>query len=271
MTSNIQNPKILRVWAITDVSPIDVSLALSKLRISHTRYMAASEGIAAAKEDIKLGFSQPAWPVVMDSVDRVYRYDVPHSPQVVFICATKSVIAQTNLDVLDVSHREIALRDALSFALSNPMDTSWTLVVKDKTTDDYVNEATKPTLLNHIQTALYKISPHELKKEVQKLVIGYLAGKETKTKLFDKLKSSYKLDTLKDLMSDPQIPLYKEAVNKYRATGDMDAVVAEFGFASFEILYVINSVKKAEDDERKAKLGLLPKRGRPPKSDKPKK
>src|SRR5690606_38027543 len=113
-----------------------------------------------------------------------------------------------------------SLKDALTFALSNPIDERCRLKVKDKTVDDYVNEATKPTLLNHIQTALYKITPHELKKEVQKMVISYLAGKESKTRLFDKLKSSYKLDTLRELMSDPQVAEYKEAVALFRACND---------------------------------------------------
>jgi hypothetical protein len=105
---------------------------------------------------------------------------------------------------------------------------------------DYVNAATKPSFLNHIQTSIYKIQPYGLRKEVQAMCIAYLAGGTSLAVLKRKLRSNFKLEDLAKLMLAEKAKQLKDAVALLKGL-PVDQVAKKTGFEQFELNYVANS------------------------------
>lgn len=240
--------RIIHAFGIL-ASPVEVSAILSQLRIGHTL---VSSSLRAQGRNQHLGRRQPAWPVVLPSIKALSRYTSEFEPEILFICDSQALLATCNIRILKPKDLEYGVRRALEYAVANPM-ASWALERKEMSISDYVNSATKPSYLNALQSEFYRITPYDLRKEVQNLVIGCLAGAESKSKLNAKLDSSHKLSALARLAKDPKFGLLKEAVAHYRASGSIEATAAATGFENFEILYIARSSEKTLRDTKTKK------------------
>lgn len=135
---------------------------------------------------------------------------------------------------------------ALQYATRNPL-VEWSLIRKEPSISDYVNNATKPSFLNFIQTELYKLTPYDLRKDVQAMVIRYLDGAIKLKPLKDKLQSSHKLTNLLGLIMDSQTLKLREAIAEYKKTGNLEVTAVQYGIETFEILYVVRSASNNKE------------------------
>lgn len=239
---------ILKGYGVIDLSPIQVSEALRQLRVSHTieggymRHMVYTiDGLSKV---------QPAWPIVVDTLKAVPKVRTKKERMIYLICDSRAALANTNADkLLWPESREThgGLSSALRLALNSAhvANEEWALVRTDPSIDDFVNASSKPSFLNHVQTAVYKINPYDLRKEVQSLVILYLSGKVSPTKMRAKLKSSFKLEALLLLMTDPQAGKLRAACEEaLRKKVTVEEIAKRTGVASFDLLYILNSARK---------------------------
>jgi hypothetical protein len=235
---------ILAAYGIPDYSTIQMSECLRDLRLSHTieggfiRHMVCTvDGLC--KE-------QPVWPIVVDRVKAIPKLRTNKSHTVLFVCDSRAALATTNLDrILWPEQRSTNFGDDLKLALikARRQTEDWTLVNNEPTTLDYVNSATTPSFVNKCQDAIYKITPYALRKEVQQLLIAYLAGTASYTALNKKLKTSLKLQTLSDLMHTPKAKELRDAVAMLSKTS-VEEVAKKTGFQTFELLYLSRSDAK---------------------------
>ena len=218
---------IVHVYGVCESSPLIISDTLRALNISHM--------LAGVPFD--LGYAQPYEVVILNK---------PYIPQakkkqIIFICAPAAVLKTTNIRLLRCDDLYTTLKEALVYASKNPFPQGWELVDSPKSILDFVNLATKPSYLNKLQEALYKITPYALRKEIQALIIAYLASKATRKDLFAKLNTSWKLTVLKELLEDPKGVKLKDAVSLYYKLNDEVKVAEQTGFETFEILYIARS------------------------------
>lgn len=220
-------------------SPLQLSAALAGLNVSH--YIVDGD-LHAGSTFKNLGYAQPAWPVIVPSIAAFRRYALKQKDQIVFVCCSLPELQETNVRV--IRDWETHLRRALVYALTKKYPKDWELKIKSQTVEDYVNVATKESFLNHVQAEIYRLTPYDLRKTVQAHIVSYLAGESKWRPLHQKLSSSYKLDRLKTLMSDPQCGVLRAAIAEYRKTTLEEMVAKQFGVEPFDILYVVNSAKK---------------------------
>jgi hypothetical protein len=231
----MKNKNLIQIYGVL-ASPMQLSAELSALNVSH---IVVNNSLRAEPRLKELGFKQPALPIVVPSLTIFRRQQLTYERQIMFVCGPLAELQTTNIRVIKDwrSH----LRKALEYAIANPLPPDWKLVISEPTMEDFVHKATKPSFLNHVQAELYRITPYDLRKSVQALVISYLGGTESAAKLRAKLASSYKLDRLRELMKDPKCQVLRQAVADYRKIGDEEKVAKAHGVETFEIMYLFKS------------------------------
>lgn len=220
-------------------SPLQMSDMLRHLNVSHDLIHPDLKNTTVT---VDLGFEQPAWPVIVPSVTALARFKSDKERQILFVCDCEARLKNCKFRTIKSGDLEVRLRQALSYALGNER-ADWDLNVVEPTVESYVSKATKASYLNDVQALFYKIVPYSLRTEVQKIVLGCLAGKISKSSMHAKLRTSHKLDPLKALVKDPRFEILKTSVAVFRATNSMEKAVAHAGLESFEILYVYKSGK----------------------------
>lgn len=229
---------LIQVYGVL-ASPLQLSAALSALNVSHVIIDSSLKAVSRLKN---MGYKQPALPVIVPSLTVFKRQRLTEEKQIMFVCGSLAELQCTNIRV--IKDWRAHLCDSLEYAIANPLPREWTLEIKEPTMEDFVHKATKPSFLNHVQAEIYKLTPYDLRKTVQALVISYLAGTESSTKLKQKLQSSYKLDRLRELMKDPKCQVLRDAVADYRRIGDEEQVAKAHGVETFEIMYLFKSSSK---------------------------
>jgi hypothetical protein len=235
---------ILSAYGISDYSPLQVSEYLRDLRLSHTLEGGFIRHLTYTMDG--LCKEQPVWPIVVDRVRAIPKLRTKTARTVLFVCDCRAALATTNIKTnLWPEHRSPSLlqdiKNSLVEAHSSTED--WSLINNEPSTLDYVESATKPSFVNLLQTALYKVTPYTLRKEVQVLMISYLAGTASHTSLFKKLKTSLKLQPLAELLSLPKAKEIREAV-LMMSNLSVEEVSKKTGISTFELLYLSKSNAK---------------------------
>lgn len=260
----------LGVIGVVGHSPVEVSMALKQIGVSHRIV-----GDTATFIDQHVAQEQPAIVYLLQSVNQVERViRFQHAPYIVFVCAAEDELKMTNAWALTrVANLPMMLKSILRDRHPKKVTESFQFKRVHKALDDYVHEATKPTFLYFIQTAIYKLTPYALVKESRELIISALYGAISMKKLHDFLNSSLKLEELKMLLKDDRAKQVRELVLEVRKQlGNSPAsakkedevvgrVVASTGLEPFDILYVMRSYQKMARDKE---LGI--RRGRKPKA-----
>src|SRR6202022_2301808 len=224
-------------------SPLQVSALLTNLRISHS--IIASD-LQATETQIHNSKKQPAWPIIVPSIAALARYKCEYDNQIILLCDSFAMLSSCNVHIIKPENMDYGMRSALKYATDNTAIDGWKLKRKETSINEYVTSATKPSLLNDVQSLLYRVSNYSLRKEAQTLIIGYLAGTESKSKLMAKLSSSYKLDDLKALMKDPLCDNLKDAVDAYKKTKNVEIAASAHNISTFEIMYIFQSAMKTK-------------------------
>lgn len=219
-------------------SPLQISSALAALKVSHVTIDGSLRAVPTVND---LQARQPALPVVIPSLKALMRHWANYDRQILYVCASLDELKSTNLRIIKNWRDDLA--KSLTYASENPIR-DWKLIINEPTMEDFVSAVTKPSFLNHVQAEIYKLTPYDLRKEVQAQVISYLAGYEGFARLKAKLNSSYKLERLKSLMSDPKCLVIRNAVADYRKTQDEVASGKTFNVEPFDIMYLFKASSK---------------------------
>lgn len=233
---------ILQAFGVPLSSPIQLSEILSKLQVSHS--VVGISGNKIWQRDVDTGSVQPAWVIVLDSVLAIKRFRCNRGDKVIFVCDSPISLSTCNLVEVTMDNMYLAVKESLKVSVRNPIPGGWKIKQTETSIMEYVDSATKPSFLNFIQTAIYKISPYPLRKEVQNLTVSYLNGDVPFLTLKAKLQSSYKLTDLLELCKNPKADNLKKAVATFKKSAQLEATAIEYGIETFEILYVTNSAKR---------------------------
>ncbi len=220
-------------------SPLQISAALTALKTSH---VVIDGSLRARPSVLEHSTKQPAWPVVLPSLKAFNRHWLPYERQILYVCGSLAELQATNIRVIKNWRENLAA--SLRHAVVNEFDSSWAFRSNEMAIEDFVHVATKPSFLNHIQNEIYKLTPYDLQRSTRHLILGYLSGTESQTKLRQKLNSSFKLEPLKALMADPQCAVLKTAVQDYKKSHNEELVAKAHGVETFEILYIVKASKK---------------------------
>lgn len=230
---------VLQAYGLVDCAPIQISLTLKRLHMSHTVLGWKSQQL----EVDGLTREQPVWPVVIDGIKNVNRVQTPHDRCVYFVCDGRAALNYANLSrALWPENRPHALvesiKQSLIQATTNPID--WKLEVNEPNIVEYVKVAVKPSFINHIQAIVQKITPYAKSKETRLVCIAYLAGGVGIQALRRYLKSSLKFSDLLVLMDSDAALNMRNAVAALK-TKSIETVTEEFGVESFELMYIVKS------------------------------
>jgi hypothetical protein len=220
-------------------SPLQISAAMTALRVSH---VVIDSSLRARPTVVENAAKQPAWPVIMPNIKAVGRHWLDYQQQILYVCGSLAELQSTNLRIIKDWRTNLAA--SLKHAVVNPFAEDWKFSSNEMPIEDFVHVATKPSFLNHVQNEIYKLTPYDLQRTVRHLILGYLSGTESYTKLRQKLNSSFKLERLKALMADPQCAVLKSAVQDYRKSHNEELVAKAHGVETFEILYIVKASKK---------------------------
>jgi len=106
---------------------------------------------------------------------------------------------------------------------------------------DYINCLAKPSLLNKIQTEVYRIQPYSLRKSVQALVLDFFNSRLSVKAMQAALQDNLKCDTLRQLLVEA---LYiRDAVTRLDKE-DLNFVSVDTSVPTFELLYLSKLRKK---------------------------
>ncbi len=236
---------ILQAYGFVDATPIQLSEALKDLHMSHS--LIGGHGRVMRLELDDLTPEQPVWPVIVDRVRTIPKIDFDRDPMVLFVVDGRASLAVSNISdaTLPEKRGSRSLRDTLVEALLESHKLrgigSWHLIRNEPTLSEFVSQAVKPSLVNLVQGAIYKINPYAVRKEVQRTCIAYLAGAISTPAIRRYLKSSLKFQTLLSIIDSDKGLNLREAVAQVQNGRPIDSVCLEFSVESFEILYLINS------------------------------
>lgn len=175
------------------------------------------------------------------------------SSGLMIICDSHPALQKTNTSKL--LYPGIKLKQAIAKAIAECKDKKQNkkhvqLQVDALKLKEVLKVATTYSFLNGIQTALYKITPYSLRKNTQIAIISYFYGDLPYTRLITHLESSNKLKTLLELCKDKQAKALREACIEARQNPEkVEKIAKASGFASFEIVYIIKSHRKAIEDD----------------------
>ena len=212
------------VYCTSWYSPLEISHTLSKLSVSHTINVGRKIRFVNRKREQPLAVH-----VTQDVKDT--------RKGVNFIVAAAAELELTNYSALPA---DMPLIDTLLDALIEAKMIIPKVV--RRTSMDYVNLVAKPSLLNKIQTEIYRIQPYQLHKQTQLIVLDYfnsrVSVRQLKTLLADNLKHAALLQLLLKATS------LRDAVARLKKES-LEDVAATSGHPTFELLYI--------SKERKAK------------------
>ena len=214
-------PLKFRIWSTALYSPVELSHALSLLNVSH------SVSVNRLRKDkiVNLHHSQPRWVRIINDIDGAKSED--HN----LICGAMSKLALTNIPKFP----DLDLGSALRFVLTSERMTR--VEVKKSEYMDYVNLIAKPSVLNIIQTKLYKIQPYDLRKKTQKIIIEFFNSKISEQQAIRFLNRSYKTDSIVELLAKGNE--LRAAVLKLKSGSETaESISTRTGIPTFELLYL---------------------------------
>lgn len=216
--------------------------------------MVSKIAVPSSKEASAPWKKQPARVVVLDRIKNLKKVPARGGyPTILYVSDAKAELANCNLSLIKEC-TEDNIRRSLDYALQNIIEGGWKLIQEEPTTMDYVNAVTDHTLLNFMQTALYKINPYDLRKEVHNQMVSYFNGERSLKALRIKLQSSHKLESLLKLFQNPGAVDLRNAVLEYKKGSSIEAVSTIYNVPTFDIMYMVKSGEAAKNP-KKSKAG----------------
>jgi hypothetical protein len=237
MQVTIPSKKKVCIYATSRYSLYEISVALRSLKVSHT---IDPEAKHRPVKVVDLGYEQPL-PVRLSP--RVSGYC---ETGVNFISASVAELKDTNFTPFHSG----SLAASLRAMLVEQHKITPTILSRDA--NSYVDSLAKPSMLNHLQTEVYKIQPYALRKEVQALVLEYFNSKISIKSAKQQLQRSMKTERFVKIFQD-MLPL-RLAVAELK-TKPVELVEKETGFSAFELLYLTKAkiVKEPKSSKKESR------------------
>jgi hypothetical protein len=237
--------RIVSGWAVAGFTPLQLSEAFTNLGISHCIVSRIGNTLSLRREYVgNICADQYVWPVIVNTVAAAKKLVPDRELEELFVCDSYPALANTNLRTFNST---ADLRFALWGSTFPPkLDETWSLSIDEPDIQDYVAQASRPSILNEIQTALYKITPYSDRKVVQEKIIHYLGGKLSFRVVNQLLRTSPKLEKLKQLIATPEVAELRYAIKRVTAGEDQEVVADEMGIEIFDISYIYSSVRKSQ-------------------------
>lgn len=207
---------IYRIYGTARYSTWELSNTLRSLRVSHT--------VTTGKKTLRVALGHPQ-PRAVHVTDELEGY---RKGAVNFIVSSLAQLQTTNYLPLSGNVAEAVKAALLSKATITPE-------VKKLTALDYVNMVAKPSLLNKIQTEIYRITPYALRKQTQQVVLDYMNSRLSKKGVKEKLSSNLKLEGVLELVLSADS--LRNAVARL-PNESVEQVAADTGHPTFELLYL---------------------------------
>lgn len=226
---------ILKICCTYKMSILDLSRALMVLGWDHVINSAHNRRASSHKRGamrIKIG-SGPTKVFIADGLR-----SIQERKGVIIVVDSKAALSRTNLPSLD--HRTTG-----NPLLGLPSLERTDVVIRKPKVMEYVNAAVKPSFLTDLQTSLYRISNHGVRKEAQTNVIKFFNSKLSLRALSLSLSNSFALEPLKDHMKRPEVERLRTAVTLFRQGKDIKEIEKETKCSSFDILYLVRSFDKS--------------------------
>lgn len=231
-------PNIVKAWAVTHYSPMQLSNALRFLSVSHSIVGQAEDKRMNVLRVDGLAPEQPAWPIIYHSVSDCRRLMLPDSPQIHLVCDSIAALSHTNLSGWDwTGSPERDLQKILRKADPEP----FVLKIDAPTYMDFVNVASKPSFLRLLQTAYYKITPYADQKAIKSASLAYLAGLISQRALNHALSTTLKSERVRELLQSEQAKRLMQAVERAHSDGDIEAAAEAFDMDAFEVRYIMSN------------------------------
>lgn len=234
--------KVVKAWAVSQWTPAQITEALTALGVSHSviGWSAKHHKMEGYEED-GLTVEQPAWPVVTHSVHDLPKLRLDKERQILFVCDSVPALANLNLTPLPEGRNIlVVLKRALQI-----MDDDWEYKSTEPDIQDFVAMASKPSLLNQILTAVYKINPYSERKIIQSKIVMFLGGRLSISAMRDTLRSNFKYEPIRELLNRPEAVTLRNAVEEAARTGiDVDDLAERLGIEAFDISYIMSSITK---------------------------
>lgn len=207
-----------KVWATSIYSPMEISEALRKLKVSHVLSTGRRELVFDSKR------KQPSPVRIASDLNDVSLTSIN------FIVASIAELNLTNYKMLP----RIELTEALKTALQDKSTIKPKVRVLSPI--DYVEQVARPSLLNKVQTEIYKIQPYALRKQTNAIVLSYLNSKISKKKLRKLLADNLKHEALLPLLLSADS--LRDAVAEVAKGQAVEQVAEASGHPTFELLYL---------------------------------
>lgn len=224
-TKSLHDPQV-RIWATGKHSLWDISTVLRSLNVTHT---IAPEARHLPCRVIKMGFPQPI------AVHLAQRVDGYRLNAVNFISASVAELSDTNFMAFPHPDLEQALKKMLrSSEAVTPM-------IRKRTAADYVKELAQPSILQNVQSEVYRIQPYALQKETKALVLDFFNSRISVRDTMHQLEKSMKTERLKELFKAAMPLRLAVAQLKFKP---VEVVAAETGVSAFDLRYLTRSKSK---------------------------
>lgn len=232
-------------WASVFYSPLQLSQALRSLQVSHSTYaFVQSDQESRYRHRISdFGYEQPAWPIILTSVLDMGKLDkINRSPLIVFVCDSYATLSHTNITMMPNTG---CIVDDVKQCLLNSKPGPFDFQFKIPKITDFVAIAAKPSFINKLQTATYKINPYALRVDLQKKFVLHIAGRISRKRVRDAAKQSLRSESIiMPLLEDPDCQKLIEVVKAVKNGADVYDVANRYNIESFDVNYILNSESK---------------------------
>lgn len=235
------------IYGIYHKSLHEICQTLSQLNLNYSIFGEKFNQYKQVKNKEKQSFAI----YIVESLDRAKKLHALDSGLMIIL---DSIPALKKANVSKLLYPGLKLKQAIKKAIFECKERKknnklLSLKVEPLRLGEVLKVATTYSFLNGIQTALYKITPYDLRKNTQIKVISYFYGDLAYRDLMQHLESSSKLDRLKTLCKDKQAKALREACLEVRNNPDkVNKIAKASGFASFELVYIIKSHQKTLED-----------------------
>ena len=204
----------------TERSAQELSSSLLQLGVSHSIRLRSSG--ARRLKVIDSGNVSKVWVHIGDRIDEA-------DPRCVnFITACFSELALTDMPIL---------REPLTRGIREALRDKSRRAVRVRTMNvlDYVNLIAKPSILNKIQTLVYKIQPYERRKIINSMIISWFNSGTSTRQLRAELERGLQTQRIIPLLAESETLRLGVSMLK---THTPEEVQEKLGTATFDLLYL---------------------------------
>lgn len=240
-----QKPKnVVRVFAVSGVSPLILSRALTQLTITHLVTGYSESDFRYTTRRIKAPcLNPPAMPVLCCGLASVRYVRSKYERNVYFVCDSSERLSFTNLEPLPGAPDDL-LTERLKTALLMPWLSDVVIVHDEPGMLDYIDKASRPSILRELQTAFYRVTPYDLRKKFQAAIFRYLSAGMSRTALNAVLARHIRGEDVARLLSAPAAQILIQALREVERGEDPQKTADRHGLDVFDINYVRASVQK---------------------------